>query len=272
MSELREHRTRGPSWLHRVLAHRRVVPLTALLLRAHTVRPSTLFVVREILRRRGLAAYWMRGKPLRVLVRHGTGDPVTLGEVFHERDYAPPAGAIRHAPARIVDLGANVGYFGAFALAEWPGSSVIAYEPDPENAAVHARAISLNGLGDRWELRQAAASTIPGSLRFHAGGDALSHADEEGGLVVRGEDALPVIAGADLVKMDIEGGEWPILEDPRFSASPPRALVLEYHPRAATDPDSHGDVLRLTRQAGLTQTATIFKRADGHGMLWAWRE
>jgi FkbM family methyltransferase len=271
VNELREHRRRGPSWLHRVLAHRRVVPLTALFLRARTVRPSARFMVREVLRRRVVAAYRLRGKPVRVLVRHGTGDSVTLGEVFHERDYAPPAGALRHRPGRIVDLGANVGYFGAFALAEWPDASVVAYEPDPDNAEVHARAISLNGLSDRWELRSAAASTSSGDLRFHATGDALSHADEEGSVVVRAEDVLPVIAGVDLVKMDIEGGEWPILEDPRFSASPPQALVLEYHPEGAPGPDPHEVVVQRLAAAGLTATATIFRRSDGYGMLWAWR-
>jgi FkbM family methyltransferase len=272
VTDLREHRTRGPKLLNRILAHRTVVPLTALLLRARTVRPSARFVARELLRRRGLSAYRVRGTGVSVLVRHGTADPVTLGEVFHERDYEPPVGAIRQRPTRIVDLGANVGYFGAFALAEWPDASVVAYEPDPENAEVHARAISLNGLSDRWELRRAAASTTPGSLRFHASGDALSHADEEGSLVVQGEDVLPLIAGVDLLKMDIEGAEWPILEDPRFSASPPQVLVLEYHPRGPSDHDPHSDVLLLTREAGLTETATIFRRADGHGMLWAWRE
>ena len=270
MSGLREHRTRAPNWLRQVLAHPRVVPLTALLLRARAVQPSARFLARELLRRKGLAAYRVRGRPVQVLVRHATGDPVTLGEVFHERDYVPPAGAIRATPSRIVDLGANVGYFGAFALTEWPGASVVAYEPDPDNAEVHASAISLNGLSDRWELRRAAASTTQGSVRFHASGDALSHADEEGSLVVRGEDVLPVIAGADLLKVDIEGGEWAILEDPRFNASPPRALVLEYHPRGPSHPDPHADAVRLIRAAGLTETATIFKRADGHGMLWAW--
>ena len=79
------------------------------------------------------------------------------------------------------------------------------------------------------------------------------------------------MAGVDLLKMDIEGGEWLILEDPRFRASPPHALVLEYHPRGPSDGGAHGRVRSLIGDAGLTQTATIFRRDDGHGMLWAWR-
>jgi FkbM family methyltransferase len=272
VSDLRQERRRGPRWLGRMLAHRHVVPLTALLLRALTVRRPLQFIAREVLRRRALSTYRLRGTQMSVLVRHGTGDPVTLGEVFHERDYEPPAGAISDPPSTIVDLGANVGYFGAFAFTEWPEASVVAYEPDPDNAEVHSRVISLNGLSDRWELRRVAAMTAKGTVRFHARGDALSHAGEGGKLVVQAEDVLPVIGGVDLLKMDIEGGEWPILEDPRFSTFPPRTLVLEYHPRGPSDSDPHGEVRRLTHRAGLTQTATIFRRDDGHGMLWAWRE
>jgi FkbM family methyltransferase len=270
VSEQRQHRTRGPKWLHRVFAHPRVVPLTALLLRARTVQPSARFVAREMLRRRGTAAYRVRGQPVRVLVRHGTADPVTLGEVFHERTYAPPAELILE-PRHIVDLGANVGYFGAFALDKWPCASIEAYEPDPDNAAVHAHTISLNGLDDRWRLHRAAAFNRAGDLPFHASGDALSHVGEDGALVVPAEDVLPAIAGVDLLKMDIEGGEWPILADARFASDPPRAVVLEYHPDGAPGPDPRVAVLERLAAAGLTATVTIFERSDGYGMLWAWR-
>jgi hypothetical protein len=82
---------------------------------------------------------------------------------------------------------------------------------------------------------------------------------------------LPEIAGVDLLKIDTEGGEWPILADPRFAAAPPRVVVLEYHPEGAPGPDPRGAVLDYLSRAGLTATASIFQRADGYGMLWAWR-
>ncbi|MBA3508594.1 MAG: hypothetical protein H0T19_00705, partial [Thermoleophilaceae bacterium] len=88
--------------------------MTALLLRARTVTSSAAFVAREATGRGGTFAYRLRDAPhLSVLVRHGRGDAVTLGEVFHERDYEPPAELPAIRPGRIVDLGANVGYFGA---------------------------------------------------------------------------------------------------------------------------------------------------------------
>jgi FkbM family methyltransferase len=228
-------------------------------------------VARELLRREGAFAYRERSGGLIVVVRHGTADPITLGEVFHERDYEPPPELPPLRPRRIVDLGANVGYFGAFALGAWPEARVVAYEPDPANAAVHARAIALNGLVERWELRQSAASTADGQLRFRASGDALSHADDAGELVVPAEDVLPVLAGVELLKMDIEGGEWAILGDARFSANPPQVVVMEHHPNGAPGPDPRAAALAALAQAGLTATASTFLRADGYGMLWAWR-
>src|SRR5918996_1366296 len=210
MSDRPRREGRAVSLLRRATAHPRVVPLTALLLRARTVRPSAAFVARELLRRRGPFTYREAGGRLRVVVRHGSADPVTLGEVFHERTYAPPA-ELALDPRHIVDLGANVGYFGVFALDRWPRASIEAYEPDPENAAVHAHTIRINRLDDRWRLHRAAASNHDGQLRFHASGDALSHVGEGGSLLVPAADVLPAIARVDLLKMDIEGGEWPIL-------------------------------------------------------------
>jgi FkbM family methyltransferase len=272
VSDLREQRLRGPSWVRAVTDHPLLLPVVALGLRALTVRESVAFFVRQLLRQGGVFAYRPRAcSQIKVLVRHGPSDPIILGEVFHEHDYEPPAELPPIEPRRIVDLGANVGYFGAFALERWPGSSVLAYEPDPISAAVHARTIELNDLGDRWTLRRVAAADRDGELRFHAWGHATSHAADDGDVVVPARDVLPVIAGADLLKIDTEGGEWPILADPRFAAAPPRVVVLEHHPEGAPGPDPRAAALDYLARAGLTATASIFQRADGYGMLWAWR-
>lgn len=262
----------GPQWLRRLAGHRLLLPLTALLLRARLVTDSIAFVVRQIGRQGGVFAYRLRAnEDVRVLVRHGPTDPIILGEVFHEWYYAPPEELRELAPRTVVDLGANAGYFGAFAVAEWPEASVVAYEPDPHNAAIHAGTIALNGLGERWTLHRAAAATEDGEVRFHAWGHALSHVADDGDTVVPAHDVLPLVGGADLVKIDTEGAEWPILMDPRFAADPPRVVVLEYHPEGAPGPDPRAAVVELLASAGLTSTASIFERADGYGMLWAWR-
>jgi FkbM family methyltransferase len=199
---------------------------------------------------------------------------VTLGEVFHEHDYAPPPEVLPalSAPRRILDLGANVGLFGTYAAGRWPGAQIDAFEPDPANAAVHRRVIAANDLSAKWRLVEAAAGANHGEARFASGGVALSSLDAHGDLVVEVRDVLEEMAAADLVKMDIEGGEWPILLDPRFATAPPRVLVLEYHPDGGCPgPDPHAAVRAVLNQAGL-RTSEIWRREDGYGMLWAWRD
>ena len=253
------------------------MPITALLLRARTVRPSIAFVVREGFRREGLFIYRLRENGLRVAIRHRTGDVVTLGEVFHEHDYRPPP-ELSHELTQvrnIVDLGANIGLFGAFAVATWPEAEIVAFEPDPANADVHGQTIAINALQARWSLVRAAAGSRAGQARFVAGDIALSRlagASDDGvpSIEVSVEDVIPRMAEADLVKMDIEGGEWAILNDPRFQGLPPRALVLEYHPQFCSARNPREAVEAALGAAGL-RVQSIWHRADGHGMLWAWR-
>jgi FkbM family methyltransferase len=262
--------------VRRLGATRPLLPLTALVLRAACVRESAAFVAREALRRRGLFLYHLRSSGLRVALRHGTGDVVTLGEVWRNRDYDVPEAVSRAVgePARVLDLGGNIGLFALHALGLWPNAHVTSYEPDPVNAAVARRSLEVNALHDRWEVVEAAAGAAPGTVRFAAGQDALSHvvADGEDGsaIDVRIDDVLAAVGGADLVKLDVEGGEWDIVSDPRFVAAPPRALVLEYHPRGCPGPDPHARIREAVGAAGLRH-AEIWSRDDGHGMLWAWR-
>jgi FkbM family methyltransferase len=230
--------------------------------------------------RRGVFAYTTRCDGVRVAIRHGTGDVVTLGEIFHDRQYAPPpelAGVLDDV-RNILDLGANIGLFGAFAARRWPDAGIVAFEPDAANATVHEKTIALNGLGHRWKLIRAAAGARDGHAAFRAGHAALSHlvderADDpsdEASSEVRIEDVLPRVADADLVKMDIEGGEWAILRDPRFRTDRPRAVVLEYHPRFCPEDDPHVAASSALAVAGFG-VHPLWGRPDGHGMLWAWR-
>jgi FkbM family methyltransferase len=270
--------------LRRLGAHPRVLPLTALLLRGLTVRRFGAFTLREALGRRGAFVYRLRENDLLVAVRHGSGDVVTLGEVFHDRQYEPP-GELEQALSsvqRVLDLGANVGLFGAFAAARWPQAEIVAFEPDPANASLHERTIELNALGARWRLVRAAAGASAASAEFVAGGAALAHLadplEDEGAspgagqrrIEVEVHDVLELVAGADLLKLDVEGGEWAILGDPRFRTSPPHAVVLEYHPRFCPGADPRAAAEQALIAAGL-RVRPLWHREDGHGMLWGWR-
>ncbi|HWF25462.1 MAG TPA: FkbM family methyltransferase [Solirubrobacteraceae bacterium] len=261
--------------LRRIFGHPRLLPLAALLLRARTVRPSAPFIARELLRRGGVRVYRLRESGLSVAIRHGTGDVVTLGEIFHDLDYAPcpeVEGALDDV-CTIVDLGANIGLFGVFAAGRWPGARITAFEPDPANLAIHERTIAANGPGRRWTAIHAAGGARDGEVRFSAGRFALSRMAGPGdraAITVPIRDVLPMLAEADLLKMDIEGGEWEILGDARFRASPPRALVLEYHPHLCPGDDARATALAALAAANM-RVHPIWHRDDGYGMLWAWR-
>jgi FkbM family methyltransferase len=169
-----------------------------------------------------------------------------------------------------------VGYFGVFAAARWPLAQIRAYEADPQNIEVLERTIAANGLRARWQAVAAAAGAHDGTAALAAGRAMGSYVLEPGAdpsvaaIEVPVEDVMSELGGADLVKIDIEGSEWELLSDPRFTASPPRALVLEYHPRLCPGPDPRAKVQELLAAASLS-TASIWHSEDGHGMLWAWR-
>jgi FkbM family methyltransferase len=254
------------------------MPLTARVICARLVRESPLFFARSLLPPLGMRSYHLRDSTLRVAIRHRGADPATLAEVFYDRWYEPPA-EVELAigdPRTILDLGANIGLFGVFAISRWPSSQITGYEPDPANAAVCERTIALNGLGGRWSVIAAAAGAHEREVSFAAGLGASSHLLDPGGeapagsLVVAQHDVMSAIATVDITKIDIEGGEWEILGDPRFAASPPRVLVMEYHPERCPERDPRAAAERLLTGAGLV-TASIWHGDDGVGMLWAWR-
>src|SRR5688572_29012340 len=143
------------------------------------VRERARFLAADLLGLPGVRRYHLvdGGRP--VLLRHGTIDVWVFVEMFVQRLYEPPpavAAALERAGEPLVlDLGANVGMFGLHALTRHPGARVVAYEPEPRNAAQHRRLVELNGAGDRWRLVEACAGPRDGSVRFMAGQEAGSH-------------------------------------------------------------------------------------------------
>ncbi len=255
-----------------------VMPLTTRALCAHIVRESATFFAREIVRPPGVHSYRLREGGLTVALRHRAQDSATLAEVFHRRDY-DTSGEVAAAigePRSILDLGANIGLFGVLAAARWPNAEIVGYEADPDNVAVHEQTIAANGLGDRWRVVCAAAGAHEGEVELAAGRAMGSFVVQPGTdpgvptINVPMRDVMAEVCGADLVKVDIEGGEWEIMLDPRFAENPPRVMVIEYHPHLCPDDDPRGAAERALAHANLT-TAPIWHRADGYGMLWAWR-
>jgi FkbM family methyltransferase len=240
------------------------------------VRPSLAYTVRELSGAHRTARYRLRYGDRVVHLRHNTTDASILDEIFLQRIYEPPPAvdarlnALRR-PLRIADLGANAGLFGAFAFERWPVARLLALEPHPQNAALLRRTIAANGLQDRWTLIEACAYTTDTRLPFAVGHFSDSHVraglgpDDE---LVAAIDVFPLLADIDLIKIDIEGGEWALLADPRLPRAPATAIAIEYHPHLAPGPDARASAVAALTQAGY-DVHEVFHDPRGHGMLWA---
>jgi FkbM family methyltransferase len=239
-------------------------------LRATLVRERARFVRNELQRSPVTATYRLRSSGVAVTIRHRTGDVMVLDEIFSQREYELPEGIALAEDLDAVDLGANIGLFGAWLLGVSPGARIVGYEPDPGNAAVHRATIAANGLEDRWRLVEAFAGTSAGTTRFTAGLYAVSHEGE--GIEVAVVDALPDLLDADFVKIDIEGAEWPILADPRFKELRADVVVLEYHTQGAPGPDPARAAEDALSAAGFECVHAARKPAYGAGIVWGRRQ
>lgn len=118
-----------------------------------------------------------------------------------------------------LDVGANFGLYSVLAAIKGAAKRIIAFEPDPRNAAqLHAN-LYLNGLAGRVEVRAEAVSDKDGPI-----GLLLDRGGSTGQTRVVGEEqataTVPAIAldnhfdwrGLDLlVKIDVEGHEYGVL-------------------------------------------------------------
>lgn len=246
--------------------------------RAVLVRERLRFALATLLRRPGTRVYTLRESGAKLALRHDVGDVVVVDEIFWWGFYDPPPEVARRLAAHggdlsIADLGANIGAFGVWCLPRWPGARIVAVEADPDNAAVCARAIAANGAGERWRLIEACAGSEDGTALFAAGNNAQSHVVDElgAGVVALPQiDAFELISACQLVKIDIESSEWPLLADPRMASLQADAILLEYHPAGAPTGSPHEDARRLLAQAGYTEMV-VEEMPDSHGIAWAWR-
>jgi FkbM family methyltransferase len=247
-------------------------------LRASLVRERLRFAASELRRRPTTGVYRLRESDVAIALRHHTGDVMVLDEIFSQREYDPPA-ALAAALARlpsdvhIVDLGANIGLFGAWALGRFPEATVLAVEADPANAAVHRLAIQANDAAERWRLVEAFAATTAGTVRFAAGQHATSHAasEQDAALDVPSIDVFTELGRAGLLKIDVEGAEWELLADPRFATAAPPVVVLEYHREGASGPDPEAEAEAALGAAGLEVVHAGRKPQFGAGLVWAFR-
>ncbi|MFN0009176.1 MAG: FkbM family methyltransferase [Planctomycetota bacterium] len=169
--------------------------------------------------------------------------------------------------ARVLDLGANVGWYSAVAVLA--GCEVHAFEPVPAIAEVCRRNLERAqraGPG-RAVLHECAAGAAPGRARIALGAmnrgdnrvlDAGAQRPEDMGAgslveirVERVDDLAP--GPARVVKIDTQGSEWLALQGMRgvLAASPELALLIEFWPYALRGA-SPEELLRYLAKEGFT--------------------
>ena len=141
---------------------------------------------------------------------------------------------IRATRPVILDIGANVGSFSAWALKRWPGSHVHCYEPLPDNFALlkknlgslEGQSVSLNNfaIGDPSLKNLYLGRNNCGEASFYDVG-------EQSAVTVEVETRAPsVLPKAHIVKIDTEGSEIDILS--RMPSLDFDVIMLEYHSEA----------------------------------------
>ncbi len=137
---------------------------------------------------------------------------------------------------RVLDCGANVGLATLAVKRAYPRARVTAFEADPAIAAVCARNLARNGAGDV-QVVAAAVWREAGEVAFRQEGSDSGAiegvaADTRGTSVtvpaVRLRDFV-VREPVDLLKLDVEGAEWVLLEDLEGALDHVRALHVEVH-------------------------------------------
>ncbi|MGH3265962.1 MAG: FkbM family methyltransferase, partial [Trebonia sp.] len=146
----------------------------------------------------------------------------------------------------------------------------VGYEPDPGNAHVLRRNLA-DGLRDGWyTLIVAAAGAADREARFELGLGDASH-EAHSGSPVTVIDVLPAMPACDLAKIDIEGGEWEILQDSRLGTAGPTALVVECHADRSPEGSPRVAAERCLRASGYEILDAGRAGGADQAILWALR-
>lgn len=161
---------------------------------------------------------------------------------------------------RILDCGSNIGISVMFFKSRYPCARVVAFEPHPAKAAVLLRNVERNAL-DGVEVVAKAVTGTTGTV------DLQIDPDDPGSLVsgtrrrqatIVSVDATPLspylTEPVELIKLDVEGEELPVLEELAESGALAKVsqLVIEVHHHLDPAEEVLGRVFSLLEAAGFS--------------------
>jgi FkbM family methyltransferase len=163
--------------------------------------------------------------------RLNSGDLQSIREVWIDECYRLPFDL---APERLVDLGANIGAASLWFHHRYGCKAIVAVEPSPENA--HIVRLNLHGNNVQADVVEAAVGPEDGVAHFEDAADSNMGRVGASGREVRMVSMrtvlgkLPPGAEVDVVKMDIEGGEGPLLQGDLAWLGRVKSVIAEFHP------------------------------------------
>lgn len=209
-------------------------------------------------------------------------DQSIINEIFKWREYRAAEAIIKEAATAIIDGGAHHGFFTLYARALNPRVHILAVEPATANQRELRRQLEQNRV-DRVTVVAGAIAGSPGPRYLLAAADSHNHALAPATSAQSGQPLLPgekVLAYSfsellrqhnwsrvDLLKLDIEGGEWEVInslreEDYRQLG----ALIFEHHsnPRHPA-----GELVVKLREAGFSVQRFPSRFDKNLGFIWA---
>jgi len=165
-----------------------------------------------------------------------------------ERPVEELIGEISRGSRLVFDVGANIGYFSLLSASRMPpGATVVAFEPYPPNFDLLRKNTQMNGFDGIVRCEGLAISASPGPVRLYygewdsnSGTPSMLGRDGEGGRSMEArstsldayrEEHFPG-EDVDLVKVDVEGGEYEVLlgMEAGLRAGRYRKIIVEVHP------------------------------------------
>jgi FkbM family methyltransferase len=159
-------------------------------------------------------------------------DKSVFNEIFK---YRSAEKIIQNAKNFIVDAGAHAGFFTIYARGLNPLVKIIALEPEPANLEALEKHLKINNI-ENVEVLDKALAGKSGRRNLLISPDSHNHSlvDKADGLPHIVVDTISIAESLNrsisLLKMDIEGGEFEIIENlDRETAEKIGAIILEYH-------------------------------------------
>lgn len=195
-------------------------------------------------------------------------DPIVVREIWEENVYEVHDTHFNRGGV-VIDIGANIGTFSAYAAHY--GATVYAIEPEPHNLEALKRNIEINNMQDKIYPCPYAISNYKGTAVIHDSGGGASIKDD--GMFGAEVEVMPLdnffdlyhINSVDVLKIDVEGSEVEIiLGASKETLNKCKYITMEFDIRSGSQ---MGDMVKKLSETHHVRTMGSWERG---GMIWAW--